>query len=425
MDLLVAVQLMGAASVLGTLYILRQYAVRYALPVSSLWLGSLIYALSAPVAIWGVGGLEVPLVMLLLLCALVLSRTLLDNYDTATAVKTGYLLGLICLLRPEGPVYTIALTAGLMLVSTHDIRKRLRLSGTISLIAFAFFAALLAWRLCYFGTWVPNTVLVKVTFGVTRVVMGLVYSARAYLSFIAVLWFTGHYLTKKGHSTLDSATRAYVRFLLIVSAILSVAIILSGGDWMLGYRAYVPLIPVCILVFMESCRLVDFYKKEWCFIAAVFMVHMMTQLIDKDNLNAKLGQNWVPDVLQPMGEELKRLYGDKQPLIAVFTAGAIPYYSGFPTLDVYGLNDSYLTSHRYENKEFGHGLVGHDLFDEKYIERRKPDLLVFETPGIRDGCKFRKEKCDWLFTNYEPFVIAIPKYDVTAWRRKDSEKLKN
>jgi hypothetical protein len=213
-------------------------------------------------------------------------------------------------------------------------------------------------------------------------------------------------------------SRSYLRFLMLVGIMLSAAIVLAGGDWLLGYRAFVPLVPVMALLAMESCRYLTFPMHRRYLLFAVALCYVGIQFIDKDNLNARMGRTWVPDVLRPIGEELAKRYGKTQPLMAVFTAGAIPYYSGLPTLDVYGLNDAHLTAHRHELRDFGHGTVGHELFDADYIKSRKPGLLVFDIPGITPQCSLWPRECEKLYPDYEPLRLDIPGHRVTVWQRK-------
>jgi arabinofuranosyltransferase len=190
-----------------------------------------------------------------------------------------------------------------------------------------------------------------------------------------------------------------------------------------GYRAFVTLVGVMIFLLMEACRFVVFNRNERWLLGSSLLLFVCIQFLNKDNLNAQMGRNWVPSTLQPIGEALKERYGNQQPLVALFTAGAIPYYSGLPTLDVYGLNDRTLTHKRHENKDFGHGLVGHDLFDADYVESRKPDLLLFDIPGIKSQCANKQVACDSLYKHYKPTTLETSRYHITVWERKDSKKL--
>lgn len=419
MDLLLSVQVMGAVCSVLTLFVFAHYAKRFALPASSLAIGTITYALTAPVAIWAVGGLEMPMVMLLFAIALFFARSLLESHDNTLAIKAGCALGVICWLRPEGPLYTVAPMLALMLCAASPLKTRIRSATIVSVTAFGFFAVLLVWRLSYYGEWVPNTVLAKVALNNSRFASGLIYAGQALLSVAPALWCI-HYFYQKNAPLFAGH---HLRFLVIIGVFLTTAIIIAGGDWLVGYRAFVPLVAVMILLLMEACRFVVFNGKERLALGVSALLFIGIQFLNKDNLNAQMGRNWVPSTLQPIGEALKERYGKQQPLIALFTAGAIPYYSGLPTLDVYGLCDHYLTHHRHENKDFGRGLVGHDLFDADYVESRKPDLLLFDIPGIKSQCANKQEACDKLYKNYTPITLETPKYNITVWERKDSRKL--
>ena len=103
-------------------------------------------------------------------------------------------------------------------------------------------------------------------------------------------------------------------------------------------------------------------------------------------------------------------------LVAVTVAGILPYYSKLPCLDMYGLLDRYLA--RHHGAEFGHGFVGHELFDNSYILSRKPDIIIFfvgKTPPLHG-----MEKEPEFTANYAPRTVKLPEYDAQIWVRKNS-----
>jgi hypothetical protein len=73
---------------------------------------------------------------------------------------------------------------------------------------------------------------------------------------------------------------------------------------------------------------------------------------------------------------LKRAFGSRRPLLAVDAAGALPYWSDFPALDMLGLNDAFIAHH--PPRDFGRGPIGHELGDGAYVWRRAPDLIAFD-----------------------------------------------
>jgi hypothetical protein len=72
--------------------------------------------------------------------------------------------------------------------------------------------------------------------------------------------------------------------------------------------------------------------------------------------------------------------------MAVTAAGCLPYWSGFRSLDMLGLNDYYIPRHPPPN--LGEGALGHELGDGPYVLSRSPDLIVFNVgtePAYRSG----------------------------------------
>src|SRR5581483_8262248 len=70
-----------------------------------------------------------------------------------------------------------------------------------------------------------------------------------------------------------------------------------------------------------------------------------------------------------LGDLLRRAFSPSQPLMAVDTAGCLPYFSGLPSLDMLGLNDAYIAHHTPAG--FGHGAIGHELGDGRYVLSRR------------------------------------------------------
>jgi hypothetical protein len=61
-------------------------------------------------------------------------------------------------------------------------------------------------------------------------------------------------------------------------------------------------------------------------------------------------------------------------LIAVDAAGAVPFFSELPTIDMFGMNDEYIA--HGSNPNLGLGVAGHEKFDLKYVLARRPRYLV-------------------------------------------------
>ena len=90
-----------------------------------------------------------------------------------------------------------------------------------------------------------------------------------------------------------------------------------------------------------------------------------------------INRGWFPKPVSFMADLIKtglslREHCAPQTLIAVFPAGALPYFSELPAIDMLGRADRHIASlPAYE----AHLLPGHDKFDFEYVIDRHPDLI--------------------------------------------------
>ena len=78
---------------------------------------------------------------------------------------------------------------------------------------------------------------------------------------------------------------------------------------------------------------------------------------------------------QSTGKLLNRAFGDRQPVLAVVSAGCFPFWSKLPSIDMLGLNDEWIAKH--PPADVGQGWAGHEFGDAGYVLRREPDLVQF------------------------------------------------
>jgi hypothetical protein len=73
-------------------------------------------------------------------------------------------------------------------------------------------------------------------------------------------------------------------------------------------------------------------------------------------------------------------------VIAVPSAGAIPFYSRLPTIDMYGLNDAHIA-----RVPFPEGVPGRMMkWDNPYVLSQEPDLIVLNRGYRRPGASRRR-----------------------------------
>jgi arabinofuranosyltransferase len=382
--------MVGLICSLVTLYLLMAFINRLSRgePVS-LVMGTMSFVLSSPVAVWINGGLEAPLVMLLLWIAVTL--LLKEGVKYKNFILAGVCLGLLSVTRPDGLLFTLAISVALpFYFGTRDqkvyfipILKPLLLLNGIALI---FYLAQLIFRLSYYGEWIPNTALVKIGFTFNRIREGWQYTGRmllVYIPFIIVSLFLLRGMERK--------YTAVIRFLLIIVLVDSVYTTGIGGDIFPGFRFAVPLVPLLSVVVAFSMieatgRIPLLRTKRFQYIAAGTACLFIFVLQNRLYINRiTREEDWEWNCMA-IGKALRKGFAPDQPSVATTAAGALPFYSRLPTLDMLGLNDYYLAHHR--PADFGTGYLAHELGDPEYYMQQKPDIVIFSgdyfnTPSFR------------------------------------------
>jgi arabinofuranosyltransferase len=378
-DLIDAVRLLGYIGSLATLLALHRAVQR---PGPWEWLpgmaASQALALCGPIAVWTVGGLEQPLVAALLAWAITTGMPLLEDDPPPRAwLLPGTLLALLCWTRPDAPLFAAAMFGGLIVARGRD-SKTLKLSLSLIALPLLAYLAQLGGRLAYYGEWVPNSALAKVAFTGTRLTQGLAYVGEGLLwslplGFAAVVlafW-----------PSTDAMHTRRVRFVAAPLLIWTAYVVVIGGDSFPGRRHLVPTLVLLAFLLAEGLRQrIRSSDSKPVRIGAAVVIGLLAlgfaHIGDPQNQRARL-ERWEWD-----GEVAGKLLRNAFPadtLIAVDAAGTLPYFSGLPSVDMLGINDRYLASHRPEN--FGTGDLGHELGDGEYVLERAPDLIMFCGPA--------------------------------------------
>ena len=404
-DLIDAVRVLG---VMGMSAVLVSVVVHYARAepsrqtLFSMAIGLLFYSLASPVAVWAIGGMEQPLIAALLGLALPLSFVVMESEQprSRTVLLLSLLLGLLCITRPDSPVFVVAVVLSIPLgrrMMGHPWSWRAVLLPT--LLPLAFCSGQMALRLLYYGELVPNTALVKISPSLYHFVGGLRYVMRGFhallpFSVIAIVLFV----------VLLASRRSRPRgFVLLLTMILWLGyVVFIGGDIFPAHRHFIPVIVIITFVLVDATRVVEAYLMQRSGLArslfsagllALFIPHLYLQLTDPRSM-AAIKERWEWNG-QVMGLLLKDAFTAEQPLIAVTAAGCLPYWSELPALDMLGLNDYYIP--RHPPRPVGGGIIGHELGDCRYVLSREPDLIIFHTGKP----KFFSEACHELLEDPE------------------------
>lgn len=393
--LLLTAKALGVALSLATLVLLwhtaRVYRFTFSPSSKSItWIAPILLASSGFFAFWSVGGLETPLLSLLILLSIYFY--LRDDIDPVSRLRlplSSICLALASLTRPE-PVVLFGV-AMLFRVVDRMTRRVFRWRHELLWIAgfVSIYGIFLLWRLYYYGSLVPNTFYAKIggiSGGFENYVKGFEYirsyvlSSRIWIILLIAflpLAFTRH------------LKRHYLFTSLMLSAY-TAAIIYTGGDWMPGFRFMVPALPLLALMFQDGANVIwagvlrvtqdplSSFRKSY--LAGVISSLLLLLLLANTWLAAAqttavqvpwLVSGFVAWPLLPRDYySVGKFMGDNlssNDLVAIGEAGIIPYYSKARVLDMFGLMDRHIAHLK--------GAL-HTKFDVGYVLSREPDYVL-------------------------------------------------
>ena len=307
---------------------------------------------------------------------------------------------------------------GALLVASHTTLLKIRLMLALLLPGGLLAGAWLLWKLHFYGDILPNTFYAKAsqTLSLRR---GLVYAWFFYISY-GLLPLLAFCLFKV------RLLRQQSIFLLIMLACVmlwTLYVIKVSGDFM-EFRFFIPILPFMYILVVMALSLLAVWRRVLIsgLLLILSLIHGLTFVgayeIEsigslRDNV-LETQRNW-----SGAGRALHRVFGklSDQPKIAVTAAGAIPYYSGLPTLDMLGLNDAWIARHgivigsrpghtRYTTAE--HLLVaGVDLVIGH------PQIKALGAPPTTDPRSFMPLQAEELAAGRTLQVIQIPISDLS------------
>jgi arabinofuranosyltransferase len=429
MDLVLGARCLGVAATLGTLLVLT-WSMR-SVPLLACAAGLAAFALTGSSAVWAIGGLEQPLlalwVVLGVASALPLTSADIDTGANRRAWRAGVFFGLAAVTRPDGLLFGAAVATAVLFARRPD-GARVRMVARLAVPVLGMVLAQLLFRLFYYGDFVPNTGRAKVSLGAWHIVWGCIYIWDGMVAqrTILVPALAGFVLgwTRGNRQRVVVLAAPLVVWLGYLGTI--------GGDIFPAWRQLVPVTALAALLIAEGVTVaLDLGAVgRWTTVLVLLngaLLGVHDERNDRHIRDARTERwEWNGEVI---GRLLARAFGDRAPLLAVDPAGAVPYFSGLPALDMLGLNDAYLGRHPPAN--FGStSMVGHELGNGPYVLEQKPDLVLFcltmgsAKPCFRSGLEmvqlddFRDHYQRVTFEGQEPFRSRS-----LVWVRRDSDKV--
>ncbi len=322
------------------------------------------------------------------------------------------LFSVAALTRPEAPLHIALVHAGLLL-SAPDRRRQLASSAAAAVPFLLVLGALVAWRLHVYGYPFPNTFYAKT--GGLPVLRGARYVAAHAISHPA-LWGLVLARCLVGRSSRWTMPAAA----LLVGQI--VYVVAVGGDFKpTGRFLIVALVPLALLASEAAAGLSRTRMPivRWLTLAGFPAALVVGTLRMHQEVRGWAGYRHEDFMARRVvGEYLGRAF-PPDTLIAIHSAGCIPYYSGLPTIDMWGLTDAHIA--RAPAPELGTGMAGHERGDPAYVFGRNPalylpedHLLTLQPHELEPGPGFPED----FETRYRAVTIPVEGRALNLWVRK-------
>ena len=412
-----ASRFLGVALGVGTLALVVRMSLRLSRQRPSAWhlVAPVLLACMGAFACWCTGGLETQLFTFLSFLGFDL---LLAEISAQRGCASAAAFALAAMSRPEGLLF-FGLGGFFRLVTMIGRERRLlprrhewAWLGLFTLL----FAPYFLWRWRYYGYPFPNTFYVKSSGGAGTYALGGYY-LRRFAEDYGVLFFLLPVVL--GRPAADDRLRQDLwRLTGLVWLVFAAYVVKVGGDFMGLYRFILPVVPLGAVLVQESLRrLCERLRPRvgWPVLAvagaciavgfaagSARVSQVAVTFIGADNGIDTPGylKKYAEDRL-PVGQWFGQ-HGRADDLMTVGGAGVIPYYSGIPAYDVFGLVDAHIAHdpHMVASNRPGHQKWGSD----PYMLSRKPTLITHRycLPG---PCA---EKQAWIPSGYEWVDATIP-----------------
>lgn len=376
-DLVNASRIVGVCSTIGVFVGVFLFGGTPLKDVLSSFVATICLALAGPIAVWAIGGLEAPLVAVLLSVVVlqVVGVAAGRVFTSRSAWTIAVASGLLALTRPDAMLLVVAIALGLF--ASLRPRDALRPALWLLVPAGLAFGAQLLFRLTYYGEWIPNTARLKVKWTPSRLEGGLEYltsSWKVLLPLLSMVVVAAILRKLQGRS---------VRLLWVFSAPFvawAAYLVVIGGDIFPARRHITLLLVLLAAALAWVMKEVDLRQRGARIIVfSSMMVGLALSGLwgtsDPRSLDARNERwEWEGEV---SGKLFKAAWGHLRPLLAVHSAGCVPYFSELPSLDLLGLNDAWIAKHLPPS--YGKSSLSYDLHavgDADYVMKRKPDLIL-------------------------------------------------
>jgi arabinofuranosyltransferase len=360
-DPVVMYRIVGISAGAGLLAAVWAWNERYSVAEPWARLAPVLLAAMGPIAYWAIAGLEATAY-----ASLAFIATLAGLIGGRYAIVSGVLFFLAALAHPDAVVLFAPVSGYVLLKARRDGTWR-EAFGLILAFAVPFGLYWIA-RWAYFGYPMPNTFYAKDTFSWEHIEDGFAYMR----SFAPLAGYFAAFLILRGLMK-GLRDRPQASLLAVQLGLWLAYMLYVGGDFMELSRFLVPILPAFALLLQESGWIVAtqarFRKTAFGVSGAIAVAASVLWVSGMDFTNARVP---IRDGWKDMGLWLKA-HSSPDDLIAVTAAGAIPFYSERPAIDMLGLNDVHIAHHGKVDDSM---TVAHKRSDGAYVLDREPVFIV-------------------------------------------------
>jgi len=395
--------LFGLSCGLLTLFVFQRLCLKldYGLPLMAVL--SILFGLHADFWLSVTMGLEGGLFALLLTVILLL---VLPPFRVGRLLAASSVGGMLWLVRPEGVGVALLVLLTVFGHLAHQ-RKELRFAAPLLVPASIILLGSVAWRLTYYGQWMPNSLIAKSPpidplYAIAGIKLGFEYLAGALGGGVRLIFILGVLGTVTGHA--PSWYRSLCAMVVAWGLVVAVG---NGGDWMPHHRLVTPYTPMVLLLAgqgMQSLRSwVRFpsfaYKGMLCvlFLASVVSLPRHSWLaVPRLSVKSDLG------CYDQIGK-LLNIGANKDDVVAPEAIGVLGYRSLRLTIhDFLGLIDAHVAATGADFRwTFGRANYGYTyslrpaIFVFHSGEYHQKFMMPFGYPLGYEVFQFQSDPCNW------------------------------
>jgi len=275
------------------------------------------------------------------------------------------------------------------------------------LILGGFVCAITAFRLAYYGDIVPNTFHAKV--GGVPIWRGLQYVAEFGTTAgpLLVLGLVGAGLAlrrwrDRSNAQIAVLTVVYVAYVIVV-----------GGDFKGTSRFLIPVAPALAVLAVSVVKTSHVQTALLGVLAVLLAIPgFMSMSEHAERFRDIRVERTVVGQLLNTG-----LPADA--VIAIHSAGIVPFYAQRTTVDMWGINDAHIAR---ASVTMGDGTAGHERHDYDYVLSREPDVILPERGLVTDEPKDLGDPGvfgEAFLERYQSVSAPLGEGVVNLWRRRD------